>query len=77
MGSGGIGWHYDFSAHQLRKAGDIPDYLLALREVAAAFTSLEPEDLQHVLITEYGAGIGWHRDKAVFGEVIGVLLLSN
>ena len=31
-----------------------------------------------MLVTEYGpgAGIGWHRDKAVFGEVIGVSLLS-
>lgn len=31
-----------------------------------------------MLVTEYGpgAGIGWHRDKAVFGEVVGVSLLS-
>jgi alkylated DNA repair dioxygenase AlkB len=73
-----FGRHYDFSAQHLRKADDIPDFLLALRPVAAAFAGLEPEELQHVLVTEYGpgAGIGWHRDKAVFGEVIGVSLLS-
>jgi alkylated DNA repair dioxygenase AlkB len=37
-----------------------------------------PAGLQHILVTEYaaGAGIGWHRDKAVFDEVIGVSLLS-
>jgi len=31
-----------------------------------------------VLVTEYGAGagIGWHRDKAVFGEVVGISLLA-
>ena len=31
-----------------------------------------------MLVTEYGpgAGIGWHRDKAVFGEVVGSSLLS-
>lgn len=31
-----------------------------------------------MLVTEYGpgAGIGWHRDKAVFGRVVGVSLLS-
>jgi alkylated DNA repair dioxygenase AlkB len=36
------------------------------------------ECLQHVLVTEYdvGAAIGWHRDKAVFGDVIGVSLLA-
>ena len=73
-----FGWHYDFSARHLRKADDIPDFLLPLRQAAAAFAYMEPEALQHVLVTEYGpgAGIGWHRDKAVFGEVVGVSLLS-
>jgi alkylated DNA repair dioxygenase AlkB len=74
-----FGWHYDFSARHLRKADDIPDYLLALREVAAAFAEMEPKALQHVMVTEYsaGAGIGWHRDKAVFGQVVGVSLLAS
>src|SRR5215211_5692529 len=73
-----FGWHYDFSARHLRKADDIPDFLLAFRSAAAAFAGSEPEELQHVLVTEYGpgAGIGWHRDKAVFGETVGVSLLS-
>jgi len=73
-----FGWQYDFSARHLRKADDIPDFLLALRRTAAAFAGLEPEALQHVLVTEYGVGaaIGWHRDKAVFGQVVGVSLLS-
>jgi len=73
-----FGWHYDFSGRQLRKADRIPDFLLALRPAAAAFAGMEPEQLQHVLVTEYGpgAGIGWHRDKAVFGETVGVSLLS-
>jgi alkylated DNA repair dioxygenase AlkB len=73
-----FGWHYDFSARHLQKAEEIPDFLLALRPAAAAFAGLEPEELRHVLVTEYGpgAGIGWHRDKAVFGETVGVSLLS-
>ncbi|HEX8472953.1 MAG TPA: alpha-ketoglutarate-dependent dioxygenase AlkB [Pyrinomonadaceae bacterium] len=73
-----FGWQYDFSSHHLRKADDIPDFLLALRVHAAAFAGMEPGALQHVLITEYGpsAGIGWHRDKAVFGETVGVSLLA-
>jgi alkylated DNA repair dioxygenase AlkB len=74
-----FGWHYDFSAQHLRKADAIPDFLLALRPAAAAFAGLEPGELRHVLVTEYGpgAGIGWHRDKAVFGETVGVSLLSQ
>lgn len=74
-----FGWQYDFSGGgALHKADDIPDFLLPLRERAAAFAELEPEALQHVLVTEYasGAGIGWHRDKAVFGQVVGISLLT-
>jgi alkylated DNA repair dioxygenase AlkB len=74
-----FGWHYDFAARHLRKADDIPEYLLELRKGAAEFAGLGAEEFQHVLVTEYGpgAGIGWHRDKAVFGEVVGVSLLST
>ena len=74
-----FGWHYEFSgAGRLRKADDIPEFLLPLRELAASLAKLNPEELQHVLVIEYapGAGIGWHRDKPVFGEVIGVSLLA-
>jgi alkylated DNA repair dioxygenase AlkB len=74
-----FGWNYQFSgAGRLRKADDIPEFLLPLRTRAAAFTRLQPDELQHVLVIEYGpgAGIGWHRDKPVFGEVIGVSLLA-
>ena len=72
------GWQYDFNQRLLRKADDIPSFLLSLRDKAAGFASLEPSQLQQVLVTEYdaGAGIGWHRDKAVFGQVVGISLLS-
>jgi alkylated DNA repair dioxygenase AlkB len=73
-----FGWHYDFAHARLDKADDIPAWLLPLRETAADFAGLAPEQLPHVLILEYSAGstIGWHRDKATFGDVIGVSLLS-
>lgn len=73
-----FGWQYDFSARRLRKADDIPPFLLALRDTAADFAGMPAARFQHVLVTEYGpgAGIGWHRDKAVFGEVVGLSLLS-
>lgn len=56
----------------------MPEFLLGLRETAAAFAGRPAAQLQQVLVTEYapGAGIGWHRDKGVFGEVIGISLLS-
>ena len=32
-----------------------------------------------VLITEYGpgAGIGWHKDRCIFGDLLGISLLSS
>jgi alkylated DNA repair dioxygenase AlkB len=73
-----FGWQYDFSARRLNRVDDIPEFLLDLRAVAAPFAGLEPEALQHALVTEYGPGaaIGWHRDKAVFGEIVGISLLA-
>jgi alkylated DNA repair dioxygenase AlkB len=73
-----FGWRYDFNEHELQKADDIPAFLLPLRRRAAEFAGLGPDALQHVLVTEYGPGaaIGWHRDKAVFAEVVGISLLA-
>lgn len=73
-----FGWQYDFNERQLRRTDDIPGFLLSLRETAAAFAGIEPNALQHALVIEYDAGapIGWHRDKDVFGDVVGISLLS-
>jgi alkylated DNA repair dioxygenase AlkB len=71
-----FGWRYDFGARRLNRANDMPEFLQELREPAAAFAGLPAKSLQHVLVTEYGegAGIGWHRDKDVFGEIVGISL---
>jgi len=73
-----FGFRYDFNGGRLTEAEPMPWFLLPVRERAAAFAGFAPERLQHVLITEYrpGAAIGWHRDRANFGDVIGVSLLS-
>ena len=72
------GWKYDFNERKLEPKEDIPPFLLPLREKAAAFAEIPATDLQQALVTEYdvGAPIGWHKDKAVFGDVIGISLLS-
>ena len=73
-----FGWRYDFNKGGLHKAGDIPDFLWPARERAAQFAGLKPDDLQHVLLTEYppGSTIGWHKDRPQFDDVIGISLLS-
>jgi len=73
-----FGWHYDFNGGGLKQAGELPQFLLPLRKRAAEFASLEPSALEHALLIEYrpGAGIGWHRDRPQFGDVIGISLLA-
>jgi alkylated DNA repair dioxygenase AlkB len=73
-----FGWHYDFNGGGLKQAGELPNFLLPLRERAAEFAALEPSALEHVLLIEYqpGACIGWHRDRPQFGDVIGISLLA-
>lgn len=73
------GWHYDFNGGGLKKnAAELPAFLLPLRERVAAFAGLPPSALEHTLLIEYaaGAGIGWHRDRPQFGDVIGLSLLA-
>ena len=73
-----FGWRYAFDGSGLAPAEPLPDWLLGLRERAAALAALPAEAFEHALILEYppGAGIGWHRDRPVFGDVVGVSLLA-
>ena len=73
-----FGHRYDFNGGGLKQAAPIPHFLKSLRDRAAAFAGLEPDRLQHALVTEYqnGVSIGWHRDRPNYDDVIGVSLLS-
>lgn len=71
-----FGWRYDFTDSSFHEAEAIPEWLLPLRERAAAFAGLPAEALVQALVIRYdpGAGIGWHRDRPVFEHVVGVSL---
>jgi alkylated DNA repair dioxygenase AlkB len=73
-----FGHRYDFNSGALKDAEPMPEFLLPLRDRAAAFAGLEPDRLPHALITEYqpGVSIGWHRDRPHYNDVIGGSLLS-
>jgi alkylated DNA repair dioxygenase AlkB len=70
------GWTYDFNGGGLGEGEPMPDWLIPLRDRAAAWAGLDPDALPHVLLIRYdpGAGIGWHRDRPAFDQVIGVSL---
>lgn len=72
-----FGWRYDFSRAKLEAAPPVPDFLRALGGRLGVL-GMDPASIEHVLVNEYapGAGIGWHKDKAVFDQVVGISLLS-
>jgi alkylated DNA repair dioxygenase AlkB len=72
------GWRYDYAGRALRESDPMPDFLLPLRDIAARFAGLPPERFQQALVTEYApsAGIGWHRDKPMFEDVVAFSLLA-
>jgi len=73
-----FGWKYLYDSRMLQPAAPIPPILFPLRERAAVFAGCRAEELVQSTVAEYSAGtmIGWHRDKPMFGEVIGVSLCS-
>jgi alkylated DNA repair dioxygenase AlkB len=73
-----FGLHYGTNESTARNTEDIPGFLLTLRQKAAEFARLAPSELQQALVTEYtpGAGIGWHRDRPAYRDVIGVSFRS-
>jgi alkylated DNA repair dioxygenase AlkB len=72
------GWRYDYGNQALRESGPIPGFLLPLREIAGAFAGVAPERFEQAMVTEYapGAGIGWHRDKPMFEDVVAFSFLA-
>ena len=71
-----FGWRYDFDDASFRAADPLPDWLLPLRARAAKFARVDADEFAHVLVARYdpGAGIGWHRDRPVFEQVVGISL---
>ncbi len=66
------GWTYTYGARTTEPGIEIPAFLLPLRARAAAWAGIAADAFGEALITEYpaGAGIGWHRDAPMFGDII-------
>jgi DNA oxidative demethylase len=71
-----FGWRYDFDDASFTPAEPVPAWLHPLREKAAVIANVQPDEFVHVLLARYdpGAGIGWHRDRDVFEQVVGISL---
>jgi alkylated DNA repair dioxygenase AlkB len=74
----GFGYRYDYDRRAVVEAAQLPSFLEPLRRKIAESFDRQADAFRQVLINEYrpGAGIGWHRDKPQFDEVVSVSLLA-
>jgi alkylated DNA repair dioxygenase AlkB len=69
-----FGHKYAFAGQKPRADARIPDYLRPLIELAAQISEASAEAFEQVMVTEYapGAGIGWHRDRPLYEDIVAV-----
>jgi alkylated DNA repair dioxygenase AlkB len=74
-----FGERYDYGDGRIHAAAPIPAWLESLKVRAAEFAGLSPNALKQALVTEYtpGAGIGWHKDRPVYEDVIGISFVNG
>jgi alkylated DNA repair dioxygenase AlkB len=73
-----FGHKYVFAGQRPRDDASIPDYFRPLMELAGQVSGNPPEAFEQVMVTEYapGAGIGWHRDRPTYEDVVAVSFVS-
>ncbi len=73
-----FGMDYLYERRSVQPTEPIPVFLKEIRDHAASLLKVHSDEVVEVLLTEYpiNAGIGWHRDAAVFEAIFGVSLHS-
>jgi alkylated DNA repair dioxygenase AlkB len=73
-----FGLRYDYGRRTVEAASEFPSFLNELRAKVAEFAGHGVNEFRQAGVNEYrpGAGIGWHKDKAQFGIIVGVSLLA-
>jgi len=74
-----FGSRYDYNNHKFLPADPVPPFLLEVYRTIQTTSGFALRDPQQVLVSEYvpGAAIGWHKDRPVFGDVMGLSLASS
>jgi alkylated DNA repair dioxygenase AlkB len=73
------GYDYGYNTGTVRVTGPPPAFLEPFRARVAALVGRSADEFAQAIVLRYapGAGIGWHRDRPVFGpEVVGISLLN-
>ena len=77
--SAASGEAYDESDDDTLSSGPLPQPFVELQQRVAKWLAIDPAAFIHALVSEYRAGtpIGWHRDKPVYGMVVGLSLAGR
>ena len=67
---------YDYQRSRPTPAPELPDWLATLKERVVSLFARNPSAFEQALLIRYdpGAGIGWHRDRPQYGEIVGLSL---
>jgi alkylated DNA repair dioxygenase AlkB len=70
--------HYDASDGESFSSGPLPPFLGALLLKVSTWIDTPASAFVHALVSEYRpvTPIGWHRDKPVYGTVVGISMLG-
>jgi alkylated DNA repair dioxygenase AlkB len=73
-----FGHKHIFAGREPRADPSIPDYLRRLTEIARQISGTPADGFEQLMVPEYapGAGIGWHRDRPTFENVVAVSFLA-
>ncbi len=73
-----FGRSYIFAGQEPRADASIPDDLRPLMEIAGQISGAPAEAFSQIMVTEYapGAGIGWHRDRPSYEDIVAISFLA-
>ncbi len=73
-----FGHKYIFAGQEPRADASIPDYLRPLIDIASQISGMPANAFEQLMVTEYtpGAGIGWHRDRPAYEDIVAVSFLA-
>jgi alkylated DNA repair dioxygenase AlkB len=73
-----FGHRYIFAGQEPRADASISDYLRPLTEIASRISGMPATAFEQLMLTEYapGAGIGWHRDRPTYEDIVAVSFLA-
>jgi hypothetical protein len=73
-----FGRSYLFAGQKPRADARIPEYFGPLLEIASRVSGPPAEAFQQIMVSEYppGAGIGWHRDRPPYEDIVAISFVA-